>query len=237
MREAGAVVAAALSAAEQAVRPGCTTADIDQAVERTIRDMGAQPSFKGYRDYPAAACVSVNHEVVHGIPGGKRIQEGDIVSVDVGACLHGMHGDAARTFAVGKASDEAMRLIEVTKQAFYAGMRAARAGNRVGDISAAVQQCAESAGFSVVRQLTGHGIGKHIHEAPDIPNFGRAGRGMRLSAGMTLAVEPMINMGKADVLFLDDHWTVITADGSLSAHYENTLLVRDGDAEILTAPL
>lgn len=234
MRLAGRAAAAAREAAGAIVRPGVTTAEIDTEVRKALAEYGAKPSFLGYRGYPAAVCVSVNEEVIHGIPGGRTILEGDLVSIDVGSIQNGYQGDTAKTFFAGKPTEEAARLVEVTEQSFYEGIRQARAGNRVSDISHAVQKCAEKNGFSVVRVFTGHGIGTAMHEDPEVPNFGRPGRGPRLLAGMTLAIEPMLNAGTHDVVVLKDGWTVVTADGALSAHYEHTVLITDGEPEILT---
>lgn len=236
MRQAGKITAAARALAGEMVRPGVTTQEIDKAVEEFIRKQGAVPSFLGYSGYPASACISVNDEVIHGIPGKRVLQEGDIVSIDVGAFIGGFHGDCAATFACGQISEEAQRLIDVTRQSFFEGIKFAKEGYRVQDISAAVQTYVESHGFSVVREFVGHGVGTHLHESPEIPNFGRSGRGARLLRGMTLAIEPMVNLGGAAILQMNDGWTVKTRDGKLSAHYENTILVTDGEPEILTAP-
>jgi len=236
MRQAGKITAAARALAGEMVRPGVTTQEIDKAVEEFIRKQGAVPSFLGYSGYPASACISVNDEVIHGIPGKRVLQEGDIVSIDVGAYIGGFHGDCAATFACGTISDEAQNLIDVTRQSFFEGIKFAKEGCRVQDISAAVQAYVERHGFSVVREFVGHGVGAHLHESPEIPNFGRAGRGPRLLRGMTLAIEPMVNLGEAAILQLSDGWTVKTQDGKLSAHYENTILITDGEPEILTAP-
>lgn len=236
MAESGLIVARALEAAEEAVKPGMTTARLNEIVEKVILQAGAKPSFKNYRGFPAACCISPNHVVVHGIPSHKTVlHEGDIVSVDVGAFYKGFHGDAARTLAVGKISDEAKRLIETTRSCFFEGAKMALDGNRVGDIGAAVQKCAEDAGYSVVRELVGHGVGRNLHEAPDVPNFGTAGKGVRLTKGMVIAIEPMINMGVKEVNFSEaDGWTVTTKDGKLSAHYENTVAITEDGPKILT---
>ena len=236
MRRAGKITAAARALAGEMVKPGVTTQEIDKAGEAFIRQQGAVPSFLGYSGYPASACISVNDEVIHGIPGKRVLQEGDIVSIDVGAFIGGFHGDCAATFACGQISEEAQRLIDVTRQSFFEGIKFAKEGYRVQDISAAVQTYVESHGFSVVREFVGHGVGTHLHESPEIPNFGRSGRGARLLRGMTLAIEPMVNLGGAAILQMNDGWTVKTRDGKLSAHYENTILVTDGEPEILTAP-
>ncbi|MDF2821832.1 MAG: methionine aminopeptidase type [Clostridiales bacterium] len=236
MRKAGKIVAMTLNLLEKAIKPGISTFDIDKIGEEYIRSQGAVPSFKGYNGYPASICVSINDEVVHGIPSKKRmLKDGDIVSLDVGAYIDGFHGDAARTFAVGTISDEAKRLIEVTEKSFYEGIKLAKEGNHLYEISAAIQAYAEAKGYSVVRDLTGHGIGKKLHEDPSIPNFKISKqRGLRLQAGMTLAIEPMINVGDYEVAWLDDEWTVVTDDGSLSAHYENTILITKEGCELLT---
>ena len=234
MRKACKITAAARALAGEMVRPGMTTEAIDKAVREFIVSQGAKPSFLGYRGFPASTCISVNNTVIHGIPGGKVLQEGDIVSVDVGAYYKGFHGDCAATFPCGAISAEAQRLIDVTKQSFFEGIAFAKRGYRVSDISHAVQAHVESNGFSVVRAFVGHGVGAQLHEEPEVPNFGNPGRGPRLLPGMTLAIEPMVNEGVHDVRVLKDGWTVVTADGKLSAHYENTVLITDGEPEILT---
>ncbi len=234
MRKAGRITAQARELAGSMVKPGVTTKQIDKAVREFIKSCGAKPSFLGYAGFPGSACISVNEEVIHGIPGPRTLQEGDIVSIDVGAYFGGFHGDCAATFPCGQVSDEALRLIEVTRQSFWEGIRFARKGFRVSDISHAVQQYVESNGFSVVREYVGHGVGAKLHEPPNVPNFGPAGHGARLMPGMTLAVEPMVNAGEKDIRVLKDGWTVVTRDGSLSAHYENTILVTEGEAEVLT---
>ena len=237
MRRAGKITAAARALAGEMVRPGVTTQEIDSAVEHFIRKEGAVPSFLHYNGFPASACISINDEVIHGIPSKKRVlKEGDIVSVDVGAVIGGFHGDCAATFACGKISEEAQRLIDVTRQSFFEGIKFAKQGYRVQDISAAVQAYAEENGFSIVREFVGHGVGAALHESPEVPNYGQRGRGPRLLKGMTLAIEPMVNAGAAAILQLSDGWTVKTQDGKLSAHYENTILITDGEPEILTAP-
>ena len=237
MRLAGRITAAARALAGEMVRPGVTTQEIDSAVEHFIRKEGAVPSFLHYNGFPASACISINDEVIHGIPSKKRVlKEGDIVSVDVGAVIGGFHGDCAATFACGKISEEAQRLIDVTRQSFFEGIKFAKQGYRVQDISAAVQAYAEENGFSIVREFVGHGVGAALHESPEVPNYGQRGRGPRLLKGMTLAIEPMVNAGAAAILQLSDGWTVKTQDGKLSAHYENTILITDGEPEILTAP-
>ena len=234
MRLACKITAAARALAGEMVRPGISTGEIDKAVHDFIVAQGAKPSFLGYRGYPGSACISVNSTVIHGIPGSYVLQEGDIVSVDVGAYFKGFHGDCAATFPCGTVSAEAQRIIEVTKQSFFEGIRFATKGHRVSDISHAVEQHVESNGFSVVRAFVGHGVGAQLHEEPEVPNFGKPGRGPRLLPGMTLAIEPMVNAGVHDVRILKDGWTVVTADGKLSAHYENTVLITDGEPEILT---
>lgn len=234
MKKAGHITALALKAAEAVIRPGVTTLEIDRAVHKAIADAGAKPSFLGYGGFPASACVSINEEVIHGIPSNRKVREGDIVKVDVGAFIDGFQGDSARTFPVGKISDEAQRLIDVTRQSFYEGIKYARVGYRVSDISHAIQEYAERHGYGVVRQFVGHGIGAKLHEDPEVPNFGQPGHGPRLLPGMTLAIEPMINVGTHEVDILGDQWTVVTRDKSLSAHYEHTILITSGDPELLT---
>ena len=236
MRRAGKITAAARVLAGEMIRPGITTEAINKEVDHFIRKEGAVPSFYHYNGYPASVCVSVNDEVIHGIPGKRRLKEGDIVSIDVGAFIDGYHGDCAATFPCGEISPEAQDLINVTRQCFFEGIANAREGNRLGDISSAVQRYAESHGYSVVREYVGHGIGTMLHESPEVPNYGVPGRGPRLRSGMTIAVEPMINAGGYGIVRLDDEWTVVTADGKYSAHYENTILITDGEPEILTAP-
>ena len=234
MRQAFKITAAARAFAGEMVRPGVSTKQIDRAVHDFIVAQGAKPSFLGYHGYPASVCISVNDTVIHGIPGGYTLRDGDIVSIDVGAYYQGFHGDCAATFPCGTVSAEAMRLIEVTKQSFFEGIRFAKRGHRVSDISHAIQTYVESNGFSVVRSFVGHGVGAQLHEEPEVPNFGKPGRGPRLIRGMTLAIEPMVNEGVYDVRVLKDGWTTVTADGKLSAHYENTVLITDGEPEILT---
>ena len=235
MRKAGRITAAARKLAGELVAPGVTTLEIDTAVRKFIESQGGKPSFLGYGGFPGSACVSVNDVVIHGIPSKKVVlKEGDIVSVDVGAFVDGFHGDCAATFPCGKVSEEAQRLIEVTEQSFWEGMKYARAGQRVSDISHAVQQYVESHGYSVVRDFVGHGVGRKLHEPPEVPNYGAAGHGPRLQPGMTIAVEPMVCQGDWHVQVLKDGWTTVTADGSLAAHYENTILITNGEPEILT---
>lgn len=234
MRDAGKITAEALNAVGEAIKPGMTTLELDAIAKRQIEKHGAEPSFLGFYGYPASICVSVNDEIVHGIPSERVIQSGDIVSVDLGAKIRGYHGDSARTYAVGEISDEAARLIEVTKNSFYAGMNAFVDGDRLSSISAAVQDTAEAAGFSVVRELVGHGIGREMHEEPNVPNFVSGRRGPRLRVGMVLAIEPMINYGAKETVTMPDGWTVRTKDGSLSAHYEHTVALTDDGPLILT---
>ena len=234
MRRAGRLTAQARALAGSLVRPGVTTHEIDTAVRKFIESHGAKPSFLGYGGFKGSACISINEEVIHGIPGPRKLKEGDIVSVDVGAYLDGFHGDCAATFPCGEVSPEAMELIRVTEQSFWEGIKLARAGNRVFDISHAVQQYVESHGCSVVRDFVGHGVGAKLHEAPEVPNFGPAGHGPRLQPGMTIAVEPMVCAGDWRVKVLKDGWTTVSADGSLTAHYENTILITDGEPEVLT---
>jgi len=242
MREACKVVALTHKALEKNIKPGMTTWELDQIVEKTMKSLGAISAEKNYPsgfddvpNFPASACISINDEVIHGIPSKKRyIKEGDIVSIDLVALKNGFHGDAARTIIVGKASKEAERLVQVTKQAFFEGIKFAKKGNRIGDISHAIGEYIESQGYSVVREFQGHGIGRKMHEEPGIPNYGKAGKGIRLEPGMTLAIEPMVIEGNPGILELDDGWTIITEDGSLSAHYENTILITEKEPEILT---
>ena len=235
MKKAGRITAEALLLAHDLIRPGISTKEIDKKMHDFIIKSGATPSFLGYGGFPGSACISINDEVIHGIPSEKKIlTEGDIVKIDVGARYRGYNGDSARTFAVGKVSDEALRLISVTEESFYEAMKYARAGNRVGDIGSAVENFVISNGFSVVRQYVGHGVGAELHEEPSVPNYGRAGRGARLYSGMTLAIEPMVNAGGAGVKVRENGWTVVTLDGKLSAHYENTVAITDGDPILLT---
>ena len=234
MRQACRITAGARALAGKMVKPGVSTKEIDQAVYDYIVSQGAKPSFLNYNGFPASACISVNSAVVHGIPGDYVLKEGDIVTVDVGALYKGFHGDCAATFACGAISTQAQKLIDVTKQSFYEGMKFATKGKRVQDISHAIQTYVESNGFSVVRSFVGHGIGRQLHEEPEVPNYGAPGRGPRLIPGMTIAVEPMVNEGTYEVRVLRDGWTAVTADGKLSAQYENTVLITDGEPEILT---
>lgn len=234
MRVSGKITAAARSLGRELVTPGVTTQEIDNEIFKFIKSSGAEPSFLGYGGFPGSACISVNDEVIHGIPGKRQIKDGDIVSIDVGAYIGGYHGDCCGTFAAGKMSQEAKQLVEVTRQSFFEGLKFARQGYRISDISHAIQEYVESFGYSLVREYVGHGIGRNLHEAPEVPNFGEPGHGPRLVKGMTIAIEPMVNMGGVAVRVLDNDWTVVTVDGSLSAHYENTILITDGEPEILT---
>lgn len=236
MRAAGRLTAQARTLAGSMIRPGVTTAEIDREVRKFIESHGAKPSFLGYGGFPASTCISVNEVVIHGIPDHRRLKEGDIVSIDVGAYLDGFHGDCAATFACGSVSEEAQKLIEVTKQSFFEGIRFAKVGNRVSDVGHAVQQYVESFGYGVVRDFVGHGVGAKLHEAPEVPNYGAAGHGARFRSGMVIAVEPMVCAGDWHVKVLKDKWTTVSADGSLAAHYENTILITDGEPEILTDP-
>ena len=236
MRRAGKITAAARAYAGELVKPGVTTREIDKAVFHFIRSQGAEPSFLNYNGYPASVCVSVNDEIIHGIPGDRVLHEGDIVSVDVGARYRGFNGDCAGTFPCGKCSDEALRLIRITRQSFFEGIQFARVGYRISDIGHAVQEYAESYGYSLVREYVGHGVGRNMHEAPEIPNYGAPGHGPKLLRGMTIAVEPMVNAGTAAIRQMSDGWTVKTRDGKYAAHYENTILITAGEPEILTAP-
>lgn len=235
MRDSGKIAALARVMGGEMAKAGVTTAAIDAKIKQVIVSHGAIPSFLGYGGFPGSACVSVNDEVIHGIPSDRELKDGDIVKIDVGAFYKGFHSDCAATFAVGNVSAEAAKLISVTEESFFKGIEMAVPGNRLGDISAAVQNVVESNGFSVVRDYVGHGVGRELHEDPSIPNYGRAGRGVRLQSGMTLAIEPMVNIGGYAVKVLSDEWTVITKDGSLSAHYENTIAITDNGPIILTA--
>ena len=242
MREVCKVVAIVYQELEQQIKPGMTTWELDQIAEQKMRSLGAIPAEKGYDigikgvpPFPASLCVSINDEVIHGIPSkNRRIKEGDVVSIDTVALKNGYNGDAARTFIVGKGTKEAERLVQVTKQAFFEGIQYAKVGNRIGDVCHAIGEYVHSQGYSVIREFQGHGIGKEMHEDPGIPNYGKAGRGIRLEPGMTLAIEPMVIAGKPNILELDDGWTIITEDGSLAAHYENTILITEKEPEILT---
>ena len=242
MKEACKVVAMVYQEIEQKIKPGMSTWELDQMAEHKMRSLGAIPAEKGYDigvrgvpPFPASICVSINDEVIHGIPSKSRIlKEGDVVSIDTVALKDGYHGDAARTFIVGKASKDAERLVQVTKQAFFTGIQYAKAGNRIGDVCHAIGEYVHSQGYSVIKEFQGHGIGQEMHEDPGIPNYGKAGRGIRLEPGMTLAIEPMVIAGKPDILELEDGWTIVTEDGSLAAHYENTILITEKEPEILT---
>ena len=235
MRDAGRITGEALLIARDMVRPGISTYEIDQAIRRHIEKCGAIPAFLGYHGFPASVCISINDEVIHGIPAKDRIlKDGDIVKIDTGATYRGYVGDSARTIPVGNVSDEAKKLIQVTRDSFWAGVEKLESGNRLGDVGSAIDTLVRQNGFSTVKRYVGHGIGTNMHEAPDVPNFGTPGRGIRLSAGMTLAIEPMVNVGRADVIELNDGWTVKTADGSLSAHYENTVALTSNGVLILT---
>jgi len=235
MRQAGRIVATVLNILMKQVKPGMKTKELDLIAGREVERLGGKPSFKGYRGFPANLCVSVNNEIVHGIPGERILREGDIVSLDMGATFKGFQGDSAVTVGVGKISSEARELMTATESVLQAGIAAARSGARLGDISATIQNYAESKGYSVVREYTGHGIGRELHEEPQIPNFGQPGTGPVLKKGMTLALEPMVNLGDWRTRVGDDQWTVLTADGSLSAHFEHTIAITDGEPEILTS--
>ena len=235
MKEACRISAGALQTAGKAVEPGVTTAELDRLAEEYIRSQGGEPNFKNYEGYPATACISINNEVIHGIPSSKRkLRSGDIVSIDLGAKFDGYHGDNAATFACGDISPEAKRLMDATRESLYEGIKAARAGGRIGDIGHAVQAYVEARGYTVVRQFVGHGVGTHLHEAPEVPNFGTPGRGVRLIPGMTIAIEPMVNAGGAGVEVQPDGWTVLTKDGSLSAHFEHTVAITADGPKIMT---
>lgn len=234
MQKAGRIVAETLTKLEEVIKPGITTEELDKIAEDYIIKCGARPSFKGHYGFPASICTSVNETVVHGIPGKRILQEGDIISLDCGALLGGFHGDAARTFPVGKVSSEAEKLIEVTKESFFQGLKYALVGNRLGDIGSAIQTYVESHGFSVVREYVGHGIGKNIWEEPSVPNYGVRGKGLKLQKGLVIAIEPMVNEGTYAVKELSDGWAVVTKDGGLSAHYENTIAILEDGPKILT---
>jgi len=234
MRESGKIVAKVHAVLKDIIKPGITTKELDEIAERIILEHGAQPAFKGYGGFPATICASVNEEVVHGIPGSRMLREGDIISIDVGALKNGYYGDSAKTYPVGQISAKAEKLIRVTRESFYEGLKFCKVGYRLSDVSHAIQSHVEAEGFSVVRDYVGHGIGASLHEDPQIPNYGPAGKGPRLTAGMVLAIEPMINAGRFTVRVLGDNWTVVTADGSLSAHYEHTIVITDEDPIILT---
>ena len=234
MKKAGEIVALTHELMKKNICDGVTTKELDRIAEEFIRSKGAIPSFKNYNGYPASICASINDVVIHGIPGNTRLKTGDIVGIDIGAYIDGYHGDSANTYGVGDISKEAADLIEAAKCGFEAGIKMAVQGNRVGDISAAIQQYVESCGYTIVREFVGHGVGAQMHEEPEVPNYGQAGRGPRLCAGMTLAVEPMINAGKKDIVMLDDEWTIVTKDGSLSAHYEHSIAITKEEPILLT---
>ncbi|MBE6903242.1 MAG: type I methionyl aminopeptidase [Ruminococcaceae bacterium] len=235
MRKAGSIAAGALALAGELVTVGISTYELDTKIREFITSKGARPSFLGYDGYPGSACISINSEVIHGIPSKSRIiKDGDIVSIDVGANINGVHGDCANTFFAGNVSDENRKLVEVTRQSFFEGINYARQGCRIGDIGYAIDSYVKKFGYSTVKRFVGHGIGQDLHEAPEVPNFGSKGRGVRLTKGMTIAVEPMINAGSQEIKILSDKWTVVTADGKNSAHYENTILITDNEPEILT---
>ncbi len=234
MRQSGKITAGAMEAARKAMREGITTAELDAIIKDYILSHGAKPSFLGYAGFPGGACISVNEELIHGIPGSRKIKKGDIVTIDVGSCYKGMHTDMADTFVTEESSEVAKRLYRITKESFFKGLSFMKSGNRLGDVSSAIQEHIESAGFFVVKKYVGHGVGYELHEDPSVPNYGTAGRGIRLMKGMTLAVEPMVNEKCEDVKILSDKWTVVPAVGGLSAHYENTVLITDGEPELLT---
>lgn len=234
MREAAKVTAEILEMMNDIIKPGISTAEIDHIVEKEIRKHGMLPAFKGYGGFPASVCASVNETIVHGIPSDRRLEEGDIISIDTGTIYKGFYSDAARTYPVGEVSEEAKRLIRVTKESFFEGLKYCKVGCRLGDVSHAIQKHVETNGFAVVKDFVGHGIGSNMHEDPQIPNYGKAGRGPRLEAGMVLAIEPMVNVGTDKMRILDDEWTAVSLDGSLSAHYENTVVITEGEPEILT---
>lgn len=236
MQKAGKITAGALIAAGEAIRPGMTTKELDTVVRKYITSHGAKPSFLGYGGFPGSACISVNDEVIHGIPGPRKLEEGDIVSVDVGAYIDGYHGDSCKTFAVGEISENAKALMKSTEESLYLAIKMVRPGVRLGDIGAAIQKYNEENGFSVVREFVGHGVGKDLHEEPEVPNYGKEGHGIRLTAGMVIAIEPMINEGTAAIKVMPDEWTVKTVDGKLSAHFEHTIAVTSDGAFILTQP-
>ncbi|AFS79244.1 methionine aminopeptidase type I [Gottschalkia acidurici 9a] len=234
MREAGRVVAQAHAFLKDMIKPGVTTAELDEKVENFIRSQGAIPAFKGYNGFPGSICASINEEVVHGIPGLKKLKDGDIISIDIGSILDGYYGDGAKTYPVGNVSEEDLNLIKVTRESFYEGLKYAKVGYRLSDISHAIQTYVEDNGFSVVRDFVGHGIGQNMHEEPQIPNFGLPGKGSRLKEGMVLAIEPMVNIGTYRVVVLEDDWTVVTTDKKKSAHYEHTIAITDDEPLILT---
>ena len=234
MRRSGQIVKECFDMLGRVIAPGVTTRELDEAIIKFLRQKGAAASFKNYRGFPKNACISVNEEVIHGIPGIRRLVSGDIVSIDIGAFKEGYHGDAARTFTCGAVDDNAQRIIDITRQSFFEGIKFAKKGYFLNDISIAIQEYVESQGYFVVKEYIGHGVGADLHEAPEIPNYRQKKRGPKLRPGMTLAIEPMVNEGTDEVITLDDEWTVVTADGSLSCHYENTVLITDGEPDILT---
>ncbi|WP_066502393.1 type I methionyl aminopeptidase [Abyssisolibacter fermentans] len=234
LKKAGAIVAQTHEYLKSFIKPGVTTKELDEVAEKFIRKLGAEPAFKDYNGYPSTICTSINNEVVHGIPGLRKLKDGDIISIDIGSLIDGYYGDAARTHAVGNVSDEALKLINVTERSFFEGLKYAKVGYRLSDISHAIQKYVEANGFSVVRDYVGHGVGQELHEDPQIPHFGPPGKGPRLKKGMVLAIEPMVNAGSFHVRVLEDNWTVVTVDGKLSAHYENTIAITDGEPELLT---
>lgn len=236
MKKAGSITGAALQHAGESIRAGMTTKELDRIINKFITSHGAVPSFLGYGGFKGSACISINDEVIHGIPGPRKIQDGDIVSIDVGAYIDGYHGDSAKTFAVGNVSDEAKELMASTEESLYKAIELAKPGVRIGDLSSAIQQYNESRGYSIVKQFVGHGVGKELHEDPEVPNFGKAGHGVRLVAGMVIAIEPMVNAGGAAIKVMPDGWTVKTKDGSLSAHFEHTIAITSDGAVILTRP-
>ncbi len=234
MRKACKLTAECMDIAKEMIKPGITTGEIDNKIENFLKANGAVPSFKGYNGYPASICASVNEQVVHGIPSSRKLLLGDIVGIDLGAYVDGFHGDMARTFAVGEVSELAQNLIDTAKDSFYAGFTQMVEGARIGDVSSAIDELIKSRGFTTVRALCGHGIGRDLHEDPEVPNFGKKGRGIRLRSGMIMAIEPMVNQGTYDVYSLQDGWTIVSADGKLSAHYENTVLITQNGPQILT---
>ena len=236
MRKAGEITAGALKAAEEALRPGMTTHELDTVIRKYITSHGAKPSFLGYGGFPASACISINDEVIHGIPGARKILDGDVVSVDVGAYIDGYHGDSAKTFPVGNVSEDVLKLLKSTEESLYIAIEMVKPGVRLGDIGAAIAKHNEQNGYSVVREFVGHGVGKDLHEDPEVPNYGKEGRGLRLQPGMVIAIEPMINMGTAKIKVMPDKWTVKTLDGKPSAHFEHTIAVTAEGAVILTRP-
>lgn len=236
MQKAGSITALALQTAGEAIKVGMTTYELDKIIHRFITSKGARPSFLGYGGFPGSACISINDEVIHGIPGPRKILDGDIVSVDVGAFIDGYHGDSAKTFTVGSVSDEAKALLAATEESLYKAIELAKPGARIGDLSNAIEEYNTSRGYSIVKQFVGHGVGKALHEDPEVPNFGKAGHGIRLVAGMVIAIEPMVNLGGESVKVLQDRWTVKTRDGSLSAHFEHTIAITADGAVILTRP-